>query len=138
MNVCEDTSRKRSLSPTNLESTIIKKEKVSENCETNLEESSNEVKYFNGVEISKLTKRQLKKYKKCLKWQEIKKEKRAKERLKTKEKRIQAKLNNVDLGPSRKQLKRAKMKDSPCKITVCIDLSFDDLMIDKVRESWGW
>ncbi|KAL3268105.1 hypothetical protein HHI36_007232 [Cryptolaemus montrouzieri] len=48
-----------------------------------------------------------------------------------KEKRIQAKLNNIDLGPSRKELKRMKMTDSLCKISVCIDLSFDDLMIDK-------
>lgn len=86
---------------------------------------------FNGVEISKLTKRQMKKYKKCLKWQEVKKEKRAQERLRMKEKRFKAKQNNIDLGPSRKELKRMKMKDSPCKISVCIDLSFDDLMIDK-------
>lgn len=90
------------------------------------------VKYFNGVEISKLTKRQMKKYKKCLKWQEVKKEKRAKEKLRMKERRHEAKLNNIDLGPSRKELKKKKMKDSPCKIGVCIDLSFDELMIDKV------
>lgn len=89
-------------------------------------------KLFNGVEISKLTKRQMKKYKKCLKWNDIKKEKRLKERQKLKEKRLHAKINNIDLGPSRKELKRSKMKDSPCKISVCIDLSFDSLMIDKV------
>lgn len=91
----------------------------------------NEIR-FNGTEISKLTKRQLKKYKKCLKYQEAKKEKRAKERIKAKEKRKQAKLNNIDLGPSRKELKQARMELSACKIGVCIDLSFDDLMIDKV------
>lgn len=90
--------------------------------------------YFNGVEISKLSKRQMKKYKKCLKWQEVKKEKRLKERIKLKERRKYQKLNNIDIGPSRKELKkRPKMEDSPCKITVCIDLSFDHLMIDKVR-----
>ncbi|CAG9817350.1 unnamed protein product [Phaedon cochleariae] len=92
---------------------------------------SKEVKLFNGVEISKLTKRQRKKYMKCLKWDQVKKEKRLKERLKMKEKKYQAKLNNIDLGPSRKELKRIKMKDSPCKVSVCIDLSFDELMTDK-------
>ncbi|XP_018574257.1 tRNA methyltransferase 10 homolog A [Anoplophora glabripennis] len=94
-------------------------------------ESTNTLKYFNGVEISKLSKRQLKKYHKTLKWLDIKKEKRAKERIKTKEKRLHAKLNNIDLGPSRKELKKVKMKNSPCKIGICIDLSFDELMIDK-------
>ncbi|GJQ78995.1 hypothetical protein Trydic_g156 [Trypoxylus dichotomus] len=86
---------------------------------------------FNGVEISKLTKRQLKKYKRLLKWNESKKEKRVKERLKAKKKKRLAKENNIDLGPSRKQLKRCRMDNSPCKTTVVIDLSFDDLMIDK-------
>lgn len=90
--------------------------------------------YFNGVEISKLSKRQMKKYKKCMKWQEVKKEKRLKEKIKMKEKKKFQKLNDIDSGPSRKELKRRpKMKDSPCKIGVCIDLGFDHLMIDKVR-----
>lgn len=96
-------------------------------------ENKNEVQYFNGIEISKLSKRQLKKYTKCLKWQEIKKEKRLKEKNKLKEKRKIQKLSNIDMGPSRKELKRRpKMRDSSCKISVCIDLSFDHLMIDKV------
>lgn len=102
-------------------------------------ENKDEIKkdgvYFNGVEISKLSKRQMKKYRKCLKWQEVKKEKRLKERIKLKERRKYQKLNNIDVGPSRKELKkRPKMKDSPCKISVCIDLSFDNLMIDKVKK----
>ncbi|KAJ3642407.1 hypothetical protein Zmor_025199 [Zophobas morio] len=130
----DDSSNKRPLETDDSDSNP--KKRVPDEGQTDDEIASgggptDEPKFFNGVEISKLTKRQLKKYKKCLKWQEIKKEKRAKERLRTKEKRIQAKLNNVDLGPSRKQLKKMKMKDSPCKIGVCIDLSFDDLMIDK-------
>ncbi|KAH0999101.1 tRNA methyltransferase 10 homolog A-like [Dendroctonus ponderosae] len=86
---------------------------------------------FNGVEISKLTKRQLKKYHKYMQWQKAKKEKRSKEKQKSKEKRKHAKLNNIDLGPSRKELKRKTMEASPCQTAVCIDLSFDDLMIDK-------
>lgn len=109
----------------------IPNKKLNDNTSQDSEDTQNEVKYFNGVEISKLSKKQRKKYQKCLKWDEVKKEKRAKERLKTKEKRIHAKLNNIDLGPSRKELKRVKMKDSPCKINICIDLSFDELMIDK-------
>ncbi|CAH2001671.1 unnamed protein product [Acanthoscelides obtectus] len=88
-------------------------------------------KYFNGVEISQLTKSQKKKYLKCLKWEQVKKEKRAKERLKNKQKRQYAREHNIDLGPSRKKLKEAKMKVSPCKTGVVVDLSFDDLMIDK-------
>lgn len=87
---------------------------------------------FNGVETTKLTKRQMKKYQKMLKWEASKKEKRAKERAKAKKRKIEAKLNNIDLGPSRRELKRSTMRNSSCKIGVVIDLSFDDLMISKV------
>ncbi|XP_066144849.1 tRNA methyltransferase 10 homolog A isoform X2 [Euwallacea fornicatus] len=89
------------------------------------------VNYFNGVEISKLTKRQQKKYKKFLKWQDVKKEKRAKEKEKLREKRKLARINNINMGPSRRALKMRTMEASSCKISVCIDLSFDYLMIDK-------
>ncbi|KAK5645006.1 hypothetical protein RI129_006306 [Pyrocoelia pectoralis] len=86
---------------------------------------------FNGVEISKLTKSQMKKYKRMLQWQSVKKLKRAKEKLRTKNRKYEAKMQNIDIGPSRKQLKSAKMANSPCKIGVVIDLSFDELMINK-------
>lgn len=56
---------------------------------------------------------------------------RLKEREKIRQKRAYARANNIDLGPSRKALKRCTMADSSCKIGVTIDLSFDDLMIDK-------
>lgn len=92
-------------------------------------------KYFNGVEISNLTKTQMKKYQKMLKWEARKKEKRLKERLKAKKRKLEAKQNNVDLGPSRKQLKRSTMANSTCKISVVIDLSFDHLMINKASSS---
>lgn len=95
------------------------------------EEAQNE-ELFNGVPISQLTKSQLKKYKRMLNWQAVKKEKRAKEKLKTKHKKHEAKLNNVDLGPNRKQLKNVKMANSACQIGIVIDLSFDELMINKV------
>lgn len=96
------------------------------------ENNSENPRYFNGVEISKLTKRQMKKYLKTLKWEARKKEKRANERLKVKKRKLEAKLNNIDLGPSRKQLKKSTMANSPCKIGVVLDLSFDHLMISKV------
>lgn len=138
-----DTNHEKSLKQTgNIQKTFnfdgssnnnqLKVEKeTKKNLENELETENTSVKYFNGVEISKLTKRQMKKYQKILKWQSTKKEKRAKERLKTKKRKHEAKQNNVDLGPSRKQLKRSKMENSPCKIGIAIDLSFDHLMIDK-------
>ncbi|KOC60196.1 RNA (guanine-9-)-methyltransferase domain-containing protein 2 [Habropoda laboriosa] len=78
-----------------------------------------------------LSKRQLKKVKKREKWLERKIELRLREREKARQKRAFARANNIDLGPSRKALKRSTMADSSCKIGVTIDLSFDDLMIDK-------
>ncbi|XP_035743622.1 tRNA methyltransferase 10 homolog A-like isoform X3 [Vespa mandarinia] len=78
-----------------------------------------------------LSKRQLKRAKKTEKWLERKNEKRRLERAKAREKRAFARANNIDLGPSRKALKRSTMAESSCKLTVTIDLSFDDLMIDK-------
>ena len=51
---------------------------------------------------------------------------------KQKEQRRQKIENGVDVGPTRKALKRNTMKNSRCKVTVAIDLSFDDLMSDKV------
>lgn len=128
----ETISAKRSIDNNDPEEIVSKKpntELIEEESEV-IDETPKE--FFNGVEISQLTKRQLKKYRKSIKWQELKKEKRAKERIKAKAKKTHAKLNNIDLGPSRKELKRATMANSPCKISICIDLSFDDLMIDKV------
>ncbi|KAK0174345.1 hypothetical protein PV327_010128 [Microctonus hyperodae] len=92
----------------------------------------------NSNDTSTLSKRQLKKIKKKEKWLSKKTEKRIidrrqKERLKTKEKRALARVNNIDLGPSRKSLKRRTMENSGCKITITVDMSFDDVMIDKDR-----
>ncbi|OXU32135.1 hypothetical protein TSAR_002976 [Trichomalopsis sarcophagae] len=78
-----------------------------------------------------LSKRQLKKIRKKEKWLQLKPEKRLRERAKAKEKRAFARANNLDLGPSRKYLKSCTMADSPCKLNVTIDLSFDELMISK-------
>lgn len=87
--------------------------------------------FFNGTEISQLTKRQTKKFHKILKWEATKKDKRAKERIKAKDRKAEAKKNNLNMGPSRKELRRSKMENSSCKICVVFDLSFDDLMISK-------
>ena len=38
----------------------------------------------------------------------------------------------VDLGLTRKAMKRNTMANSRCRIAVAVDLSFDDLMSDKV------
>lgn len=54
-----------------------------------------------------------------------------KERIKAREKRAYARANNLSLGPSRKFLKQSTMAASACTLTVTIDLSFDELMIDK-------
>ncbi|XP_076242457.1 tRNA methyltransferase 10 homolog A isoform X2 [Calliopsis andreniformis] len=78
-----------------------------------------------------ISKRQLKRVKRKEKWLEGKVERRLKEREKIRQKRAYARANNIDLGPSRKALKRSTMADSSCKIGVTIDLSFDELMIDK-------
>ncbi|XP_031838521.1 tRNA (guanine(9)-N(1))-methyltransferase Trmt10A isoform X1 [Nomia melanderi] len=78
-----------------------------------------------------MSKRQLKKIKRREKWLERKSEKRLKEREKARQKRAYARANNISLGPSRKALKKSTMADSSCKIEVSIDMSFDDLMIDK-------
>jgi len=51
---------------------------------------------------------------------------------KQKEQRRQKIETGVDVGPTRKALKRNTMKNSRCKVTVAVDLSFDDLMSDKV------
>ncbi|KDR15159.1 tRNA methyltransferase 10 homolog A isoform X1 [Zootermopsis nevadensis] len=78
-----------------------------------------------------LSKRQLKKLRKKEKWLAYKPIKRAKEKLKLRQKKLDARQNNVKLGPSRKELKHSKMSQSNCKVRVAIDLSFDDLMNDK-------
>lgn len=96
-------------------------------------ESQIEPILFNGQDINSLSKSQMKKYKKMLSWIANKKDKRKKEKQRAKERKIEARKNNIDLGPNRKQLKLNKLSDSPCKTSVIIDLSFDELMIPKVK-----
>lgn len=61
-------------------------------------------------------------------WEMKKKEKRRKEREKERQKRAQG-LGRT--GPSRKALKRNKVDKEKSKISVAVDLSFDELMSDK-------
>ena len=81
------------------------------------------------------SKKQYKKYLKQKRWLATKAEKRAKEKLKLKAKKANAKVLNIPYGSglNRKQLKHLpKMHESSCKVTVVVDLSFDHLMIEKV------
>ncbi|CAL8123284.1 unnamed protein product [Orchesella dallaii] len=94
-----------------------------------------------------MSKRQLKKQAKLLKWKDnkhVRKEQRRQEKLKYREKRKQRlealKLEAAEQGiepttvtdpTSRKSLKSNSMKNSTCKVGICIDMSFNDLMIEK-------
>ena len=59
---------------------------------------------------------------------------RSEKKEKRKEKRRQKVESGVDLGPSRKLLKKNTMELSKCRVSVAIDLSFDGLMNEKVDE----
>lgn len=59
---------------------------------------------------------------------------RKNEKEKKKLRRVLAKEQGIEFikkGPSRKELKLNKVAKNPADITVAIDLSFDELMIDK-------
>ncbi|XP_013186518.2 tRNA methyltransferase 10 homolog A isoform X2 [Amyelois transitella] len=83
-----------------------------------------------GIEIPRpFTKNQMRKWLKKVKWENRKARKRAAE----KERRRKAREANIDFGPSRKALKKMNQERSKQNIGVIIDLSFDDLMIQKDR-----
>ncbi|GBP10888.1 tRNA methyltransferase 10 homolog A [Eumeta japonica] len=87
-----------------------------------------------GEELPRpFTKNQMRKWLKKVKWENRKHEKRAKEKARAKEKRIQARAANIDLGPSRKSLKKMSGERRKLNIGIIIDLSFDHLMIEKCR-----
>lgn len=103
------------------DSNTQKQESNTEDCKTNTNKETEPV----------LSKRALKrklKHEKWLKWRPIK---RAKEREKMKLKKQHAREHNIPMGPSRKALKLVKMENSPNKLRVCIDFSFDHLMTQK-------
>ncbi|XP_053626083.1 tRNA methyltransferase 10 homolog A isoform X2 [Plodia interpunctella] len=79
------------------------------------------------------TKNQMRKWLKKVKWENRKVEKRSREKAREKERRKQAREANIDCGPSRKALKKMKLERAKLNIGVIVDLSFDDLMIEKDR-----
>lgn len=78
-----------------------------------------------------ISKRKQKQMLKQLRWEKWKPLKRAIEKSKSKVKRQEARLNNIDLGPSRKALKRSTMANSTCKLRVVLDFSYDHLMNER-------
>ncbi|XP_017868630.1 PREDICTED: tRNA methyltransferase 10 homolog A [Drosophila arizonae] len=85
-----------------------------------------------------LSKNQLKKQRKHAEMLELRKLRRMKERERRKEKRMEAKAKGlpVNVGPSRKELKRRQLtaidkQSSPDTISVAIDLDYDDLMQER-------
>lgn len=87
-----------------------------------------------GIEIPRpFTKSQMRKWLKKVRWENNKAEKRAKEKARAKERIREAIAANIDLGPSRKVLKKMKFEKPKSKVGIIIDLSFDNLMIEKDR-----
>ncbi|XP_026494879.1 tRNA methyltransferase 10 homolog A [Vanessa tameamea] len=87
-----------------------------------------------GVELPRpFTKNQMRKWLKKVRWENSKAEKRSKEKARAKERRRKAKAENIDLGPNRKALKKMKLEKPKKNIGIIIDLSFDNLMIEKDR-----
>lgn len=78
-------------------------------------------------------KNMMRKWLRKVKWENGKAEKRRKEKAQAKERRRKAREANIELGPSRKALKKMKMETPMSTIGIIIDLSFEDLMIEKDR-----
>lgn len=80
-----------------------------------------------------MSKRKRKKLLKLQQWEVKKKEKRLKEKEKMKQRKLEAVKAGLPTrnGPSRKELKRNKIDYSKSDITIAVDLSFDEMMIDK-------
>lgn len=79
------------------------------------------------------TKNVMKKWLRKVKWENHKAEKRAKEKARAKERRKEARQANIDIGPSRKALKKMKEEKQKISTGIIIDLSFEYLMIEKDR-----
>ncbi|XP_034840244.1 tRNA methyltransferase 10 homolog A [Maniola hyperantus] len=79
------------------------------------------------------TKSQMRKWLKKVRWTNSKAEKRAKEKERAKVRKREARIANIDLGPNRKALKKMKLEKPKRTIGIIIDLSFENLMIEKDR-----
>lgn len=78
-------------------------------------------------------KNQMRKWLKKVRWENHKSEKRSKEKARAKERKREARAANIDLGPNRKMLKKMKLEKKKSSIGIILDLSFDNLMIEKDR-----
>jgi tRNA (guanine9-N1)-methyltransferase len=117
-NESEEHGKRKIECPSDEESLESKKQRWSDLCQ--------------GIEVPpELSKRQKKRYIRNVLWEtKWKLAKRAREKEKLKQKKIQAKLENKSLGPSRKMLKNSTMANSSCKLRVALDFSYDNLMSD--------
>lgn len=87
-----------------------------------------------GNEIPRpFTKNYMRKWLKKVRWENHKSDKRAKEKARAKIRRREAREANIDLGPSRKALKKMKLEKPKKNTGIIIDLSFDHLMLEKDR-----
>ncbi|KAL4703013.1 hypothetical protein ACJJTC_009999 [Scirpophaga incertulas] len=87
-----------------------------------------------GNEIPRpFTKNQMRKWLKRARWVNHKADKRMKEKQRLKERRREAREANIDLGPSRKALKKMILDKAKKDVGIIVDLSFDNLMIEKDR-----
>ncbi|CAD5121574.1 DgyrCDS10073 [Dimorphilus gyrociliatus] len=78
-----------------------------------------------------LSKKQQKKLAKYEKRMAFRSEKRQQEKLRKKERRKECLEKGLEVPPSRKSLKKRKMKESSCQIRVVMDCGFNDLMNEK-------
>lgn len=85
----------------------------------------------NGVESQMLSKRQRKKLLKYQKWLDTKHERKKREREKQRQRLEAKRAAGEACGNIRKRLKEVTMAASRCKQRIAIDMSFDDLMIEK-------
>lgn len=85
----------------------------------------------NGGETQTLSKRQQKKLLRRQKWNDTKVERRKREREKLKKRLVEKRAAGEPCGNIRKKLKQMTMASSSCKQRVVVDMSFDDLMIEK-------
>lgn len=83
------------------------------------------------VETSALSKRQRKKLLKHQRWLDTRQERKKREKEKLRQRLEAKRAAGEACGNIRKKLKRVTMATSKCKQCVVIDMSFDDLMIEK-------
>lgn len=90
-----------------------------------------EIEHSADEAAPQISKNQMKKMLKRENWLQYKHLKRKQQKVKLKERRRKMRDLGEDMGPSRKQLKHNKMKDSTCQVQVVVDCSFEHLMSDK-------